>query len=283
MIYINFHLGDWLAQTRLLSATERGVYLDLLTQYYANERPLTEEECKRIARAYAPAEQEAMQYVLQTLFTKDNGAYRNARADAAIAEVAAVSDKRKRAAKARWAKGSAEKPEGKPGKNMQMDMHVQSTCNANAMQSNTQYPISNKEERKEIKEKPAASAAPSRSKKFEPEELATGEIDKQLYTDWLTTRGKAPVTATAWGAVVREAGKAGMSLDAVLRLMIERGWRSFRADWRGVKDQAGAEGSSSTMSEKDLAAMTDEDFERISEEEWTKGLIKNANGTYRFA
>lgn len=275
MIYINFHLGDWLAQTRLLSATERGVYLDLLTQYYANERPLTEEECKRIARAYAPAEQEAMQYVLQTLFTKDNGAYRNARADAAIAEVAAVSDKRKRAAKARWAKGSAEKPEGKPGKNMQMDMHVQSTCNANAMQSNIQYPIPNKEKRKEIKEKP-------RARNFVPEEVTSGSINRQLYTDWLTTRGKAPVTATAWGAVVREAGKAGMSLDAVLRLMIERGWRSFRADWCGVKDQAGAEGSS-TKSEKDLAAMTDEDFERISAEEWTKGLIKNANGTYRFA
>lgn len=174
MIYVNFHLGDWLASTQLLSATERGVYMDLLVVYYTNEHPITQEQCKRIARAYAPAEQEAMHYVLQTFFKEENGAYTHSRCDREIKSAVVIKEKRARAAKSRWAKGQGEKPEGKPEEAMQMDMHVQSTCNASAMEPNTQYPIPNTQINRE-REREAGASSPARRKRasacpFEPGE-----------------------------------------------------------------------------------------------------------------
>ena len=57
MLFFPFHIGDWITGTKLMSAVEKGVYIDLLTYYYSVERPITEDECRRIARAYAGAEQ----------------------------------------------------------------------------------------------------------------------------------------------------------------------------------------------------------------------------------
>ena len=104
MNYVQLHLGDWIAGTLDLTPTERGVYMDLLVRYYKEERPLMQDECKRIARGYAPAEQEAMHYVLQRFFTLENGEYRQSRCDEEIEKAQAVSNKRKRAAASRWAK-----------------------------------------------------------------------------------------------------------------------------------------------------------------------------------
>ena len=132
MNYVQFHLGDWLSGTALLSPTERGVYMDLLVRYYKEERPILQEECKRIARAYAPAEQEAMQYVLQTFFTLDEDGYRHSRCDEEIEKARAVSDKRKRAASARWSKNCNLDAEAK---------QVHSKCIANEMPTNNQEPI----------------------------------------------------------------------------------------------------------------------------------------------
>ena len=260
MIYIPWHIGDWATETRLLPATERGVLMDLLIQYYTAEQPITVDQCTRIARAYAPAEQDALQYVLQEFFTLENGVYRSAKCDAEIAKVAAMSETKKRAAQARWSAKTDGKTQSSSQKTqanqqdqavnapdasaMHVDMHLQCTCNANQNQNQNQ---NNKEKEKEIKEKPAdavaaPSAAPrSRSKKFEPEELRTGQIDRHLFADWLAVRKarRAPLTETAWAQVKREAGKAGISLDAALRLMVEHSWQGISADWDAVQAAAG--------------------------------------------
>lgn len=104
MNYVQWHIGDWVAGTSLLSATERGVYMDLMMRYYSAERPITQDECKRIARAYSEDEQEAMQYVLQTFFTLENGVYVHERCEREIASAKEVSSKRSAASRARWAK-----------------------------------------------------------------------------------------------------------------------------------------------------------------------------------
>lgn len=144
MIYISWHIGDWVAETRLMSATERGVFMDLLIQYYTKGGPLTADECRRMARAYSPAEQEAMQYVLQESFTEENGVYRRVKCDEEIAKVEGLSEKKKKAAASRWRKKAVgttpTKHEGcacnAPA------MQVQSTCNANQEQiSNIQESI----------------------------------------------------------------------------------------------------------------------------------------------
>lgn len=148
MNYVQLHLGDWIAGTLDLTPTERGVYMDLLVRYYKEERPLMQDECKRIARGYAPAEQEAMQYVLQRFFTLENGEYRQSRCDEEIEKAQAVSNKRKRAAASRWAK----KPEIDASAYPNAEQ-TQCECNANGMLTINQQPITNKETERKKKEK----------------------------------------------------------------------------------------------------------------------------------
>lgn len=148
MNYVQLHLGDWIAGTLDLTPTERGVYMDLLVRYYKEERPLMQDECKRIARGYAPAEQEAMHYVLQRFFTLENGEYRQSRCDEEIEKAQAVSNKRKRAAASRWAK----KPEIDASAYPNAEQ-TQCECNANGMLTNNRKPITNKETERKKKEK----------------------------------------------------------------------------------------------------------------------------------
>ena len=58
-------------------------------------------------------------------------------------------------------------------------------------------------------------------------------VDEQIWQDFLVHRNriKAPVTYTAMQGLIREAGKAGITLEDALRITVERGWRGFRADW----------------------------------------------------
>lgn len=154
MNYVQLHLGDWISGTLDLTPTERGVYMDLLVRYYKEERPLMQDECKRIARGYAPAEQEAMHYVLQRFFTLENGEYRQSRCDEEIEKAQAVSNKRKRAAASRWAK----KPEIDASAYPNAEQ-TQCECNANGMLTINQKPITNKNERKKKEKRQAITHA----------------------------------------------------------------------------------------------------------------------------
>lgn len=128
--------------------------MDLLVRYYKEERPLMQDECKRIARGYAPAEQEAMHYVLQRFFTFENGEYRQSRCDEEIEKAQTVSNKRKRAAASRWAK----KPEIDASAYPNAEQ-TQCECNANGMLTNNQEPITNKNERKKKEKRQAITHA----------------------------------------------------------------------------------------------------------------------------
>ena len=79
-----------------------------------------------------------------------------------------------------------------------------------------------------------ANASQSRKAKFDPrsELLALG-VDAQVAEDWLAVRRakRAPLTRSALDGVVREAGKAGLSVGEAVRIAAERGWQGFKADW----------------------------------------------------
>lgn len=237
MIYVQFHLGDWSSNTRLLSVLEKGAYIDLLSIYYASEAPLVRSKYERITARCTDEERAAYDYVLSEFFEEREDGYHNESADQAIAESRAKSERARASISARWAK-KAEKKESADTNEIRSNYER----TTNVLLTNNQEPITNKEKRKEIKENAAPSAAPrSRSKKFEPEELRTGQIDRHLFADWLAVRKakRAPLTETAWSQVRREAGKAGISLDAALRLMVEHSWQGISADWEAVQAAAG--------------------------------------------
>lgn len=58
-------------------------------------------------------------------------------------------------------------------------------------------------------------------------------VAPQVWADWLALRRakRAPITQTVLDGAVREAGKAGIPLDAFLREWVERGSTGLRAEW----------------------------------------------------
>ena len=241
MIYVQFHLGDWSSNTRLLSVLEKGAYIDLLSIYYASEAPLVRSKYERITARCTDEERAAYDYVLSEFFEEREDGYHNESADQAIAESRAKSERARASISARWAK-KAEKKES--ADTNEIRSNYERTTNVlltNNLITNNQEIKENKK-RKPADAGAAPSAAPrSRSKKFEPEELRTGQIDRQLFADWLAVRKakRAPLTETAWAQIKREAGKAGLDLNAVLRLMVEHSWQGISADWDAVQAAAG--------------------------------------------
>ena len=75
-----------------------------------------------------------------------------------------------------------------------------------------------------------ASAARKPVVVLKAEDLEADGISADHARDWLKAR-KVPLTLTAWAGIKREADKALISYGDVVRLMAEKGWRSFEADW----------------------------------------------------
>lgn len=73
----------------------------------------------------------------------------------------------------------------------------------------------------------------TQKKPTELELLAEFGITEQLAEDFITHRKakKAPITKTALERLQKQADLAGLPLAEVAEIMIERGWRGFKADW----------------------------------------------------
>lgn len=59
------------------------------------------------------------------------------------------------------------------------------------------------------------------------------DVSDQTWADFKKHRNgmKAPVTQTALDGIRKNAEKANMSLEEVMKVMMERGWRGFRPSW----------------------------------------------------
>lgn len=88
-----------------------------------------------------------------------------------------------------------------------------------------------------VKSKPRAPRKPRAP--ADPLDEYFVDVDPGVVKDFkaFRLRQRADVTPTAMKGFVREAEKAGMTLEAVLSMCCERGWRGFRADWV-VREQA---------------------------------------------
>lgn len=76
-------------------------------------------------------------------------------------------------------------------------------------------------------------AAKATSKARAPAIVKPADVSDQVWRDFKRHRIKVghPVTETALLGIVREAEKAGWSLEDALIELIQRGWRGFKASW----------------------------------------------------
>ena len=58
MFYFKFHIGDYRRETSHLTLLEHGVYMSLMSTYYASEQPLPKDERQLLRLAGARTEEE---------------------------------------------------------------------------------------------------------------------------------------------------------------------------------------------------------------------------------
>ncbi|WKS98500.1 helix-turn-helix domain-containing protein [Gallibacterium salpingitidis] len=83
--------------------------------------------------------------------------------------------------------------------------------------------------------------------------LAEFGITGQLAEDFITHRKSksAPITKTALERLQKQADLAKLPLAEVAEIMIERGWRGFKADWQNAPQPASQKPSKATYDDND--------------------------------
>ena len=89
------------------------------------------------------------------------------------------------------------------------------------------------DKRREEEKTETQAQAPSRKRDPSPPPARPDDVEPQTWGDWLVLRRakKAPVSETVISGARAEAAKAGMPLDAFLRVWCTRGSQGLQADW----------------------------------------------------
>jgi uncharacterized protein YdaU (DUF1376 family) len=205
-IWMPIYIGDYLADTSRLTTEQHGAYLLLLMDYWRSGKLPNDDAVLMQITKLSPNAWSNAQAILKQFFIIEDGFLIHKRVEIELEK--SLENKTKShnravaAAEARW------------GKNKD------ATSNAQAMP----------------KQCPLPSPLPSSLSK--PITTITPEgVSDSVFNDFVKLRKglKAPVTDTAIKGLKREGEKAGMSLEQVMSLCCQNGWRGFKAEW--VKDK----------------------------------------------
>jgi len=219
MHYYKFNIKDWTRDTAHLSVEEEGVYRRLLDHYYETESPIPQETQPLIRRLRLAGHEQSLQIVLGEFFALESDGYHQSNCDKQIAAYHAKADTNR-------ANG---KRGGRPLEPKENPVGSQEKATGNL----NHKPITNNQEPLTSKSTSLVADAPAPKKKAAAlgvDFLVFNGADEQHAADWLKAR-KAPLTATAWAAVEREASKAGITAAMAVQVSAENSWRGFRADW----------------------------------------------------
>ena len=194
MNYYPFHIGDYISHTSHLSDLEDLAYRRMIDLYYQTEEPF--KDVVWVARK-VKSNIEIVKVLLDEFFefSTEDLTWRNKRADEEITKYRLKADSARNANRIKSEKISALKSE------------LKSEPNHNV--TNNQEPI-------------------TKNRSITPE-----GVSNEVFNDFVKLRKglKAPVTETAIKGLAREAQKANMSLEQVMVLCCQNGWRGFKADW----------------------------------------------------
>ena len=221
MNYYPFHLGDYAAHTGHLEPMEDLAYRRLLDVYYMREGALPADiqvTAKLVRLRSCAADVES---VLNEFFVLTEDGWRHQRCEH---EIAKMQDKQAKARASAQAsvnsrRAKAERSLDETPTNAERQLPVSQADVELPTPTPTPTPTP------KIKKNPPSPSA-------KPPPCPDG-VDHGVWADWLALRNakKAPVTPTVIGEASREAGKAGMSLEAFLRVWCARGSQGLEADW----------------------------------------------------
>jgi len=216
-------IGAYLADTMKFTTIQHGAYMLLLMAYWRDRAPLKDDddELRGIAKADR-SEWKKLRPVLAGKFRVADGVWWHKRvelelADAIRRKTAAVG-KAQAAAQARW---------GKEGKQAASSASRNAPSTAQALHEECPTSTPTPTPKQEDQRKTARKRAPA-----VPVPIPDG-VDESVFRDWLALRKakNAPVTPTVIHGALGEAEKAGLSLEAFLRIWCHRGTQGLQAEW----------------------------------------------------
>lgn len=177
MHYYSHHIGDFIRDTSRLTDSQAMAYLRMIWLYYESEQPLPNNP--ELLAFKIGSDVKTVEMLLQCYFYANALHWHHKRIDAEIEAFKIKSKKAADSAKARW-------------KNAK-DMRTHSECNASAMLTNNQEPITNNQEKEKEKKQPQAKPAESENCRFEefwqaypPTDRRTAK--KQCFEKWKKKR-----------------------------------------------------------------------------------------------
>ena len=207
--YYERHIGDYLKDTAHLSLLEHGIYSRLLDVYYTREASIPDDQVIRLIGARTREEKDALKAVLQEFFRLDETGWRQDRCDR---EIERFQDKQRKASASATARWSARTPHSERSANAPPNaMRTHSEGNA----PNHQTPDTRHQKKNTSAVAPPDGVSESVWKSFEA----------------LRAKRRAPITEIAMEGIVREAKKAGLTLEQALQKCCEKSWTGFEADW----------------------------------------------------
>ena len=222
MHYYSHHIGDMIRDTANLEDHQLATYMRMIWVYYQSEKPLAD-NLEDIAFAMR-SDEKTVRLLLRHYFKLDGDVWRHTRCDKEIADFHSKKEKASQSAKTRWDKSHLMQSECERNADELKNNAIEPKSDANQEPRTKNQEI---EEKEKDKKKKQLAQAPSAYADL------LSDVPKQVVDDWekLRKAKKATVTRTAIESIVREAGKAGLTLEQALTECCARGWIGFKADW----------------------------------------------------
>ncbi len=209
MNYYSFHIGDYRRDTTHLSMLEHGAYRQLLDWIYLDEKPIPKEIELVFRRLSAKTknDRKAIMTVLNEMFILTDNGYTQRRATSEITNYHGKAERARNNGKLG----------GRPKKTKVVSSRISVKTKTKTNQkliTNNHQPQSNEDTIFLLK-------------------LLSLSVRKQTAFDWIKLRKeqRATISETVIKGLIRESKKAELSLDQVLMICCERGWRGFKAEW----------------------------------------------------
>lgn len=200
MYYYKFHISDYKSHTGHLTPIEDICYRRLLDWYFLHEKTIPD-DLTIVSRFLGLSDYStSVEQVLNEFFSKTKNGWINKRADEEINLY-----KSQKSANSAAGKISAEKRKTYKQQTLnECSTSVQPTINHKPLTINHKQTI----------------------------EIPVG-IPTELWADYMVLRKskKSSLTKTALSGLERECKKAGLSLEAGIRVCCERNWASLKAEW----------------------------------------------------
>jgi uncharacterized protein YdaU (DUF1376 family) len=217
MHYYKLNIPDWNLSTSHLTLEEEAIYFRLVNHYYDTEQPFS--DLDMVFRRLRMVKQSAQALlILREFFFEQNGEWHHLRCDKELDDYAAKSLKNNENGKRG---GRPKKPKENP-----VGFSQEPKENPDVTLTTNHKPLT-------INQEPETKRKNTRVFSID----AMLEIGPELAMEFMRHRKavKAPLSAIAWDQFVKEAGKAGWTVEEAVRECIGRGWKSFKAEWVTAK------------------------------------------------